>query len=105
MVAVTERVIKELEKDLANQQNLNRRLQILDTLCSLYTFTNIDKAQEALRKLHANLQQLKLPDFQLNYLWYKALVENQLYHYQQAADCFREALKLVEERGNIHQQV
>lgn len=105
MVAVTERVIKELEKDLANQQNLNRRLQILDTLCSLYTFTNIDKAQEALRKLHANLQQLKLPDFQLNYLWYKALVENQLYHYPQAADYFREALKLVEERGNIHQQV
>lgn len=104
MVEETEREIARLEHDLKNQQNPEKRLITIDALCSLYTFTNIDKAQEALHQLNATLQHIFYPDFQLNYHWNKALVENQLYRFSQAADHFQEALKLVEERGNVEQQ-
>ena len=97
--------INQLEKQLRQQKDNRQRLVLLDQLASHYTFTNVRKGQKCLAEIAQILQENPNPDFELNYHKNKALIENQLYNYLLAEQHFKKSMEIVEERGDIQQQV
>lgn len=94
-----------LEKKLQKQTDAVKRLLLIDQLVQQYAFTNIEKAQQLLRKQWEILQHCAYPDFRLSYYIHSAFIENQLYNYEEAENYLRKSLELVEERGDVKQQV
>lgn len=97
--------ISQLERQLGQQKDNRQRLVLLDQLASHYTFTNVRKGQKCLAEIAQILQENPNPDFELNYNKNKALIENQLYNYLLAEQHFQKSMEIVEERGDIQQQV
>lgn len=97
--------IQFLEKQLDQQKDNRQRLVLLDQLASHYTFTNVKRGQKCLAEIAQILKNNPNPDFQLNYHKNKALIENQLYNYTLAEQHFQKSIEIVEERGDIQQQV
>lgn len=96
--------IQYLETKLARQTDDAQRVYLLDLLASHFTFTNIRKAQVFLGKQQEILDRVDMPDFRLNYHWNNALIENQLYNFKLAEFSFKDALAIIEERGDANQQ-
>jgi len=97
--------IKLLERQLEQQQDNRQRLVLLDQLASHYTYTNVRKGQKCLAEIAKILEDNPNPDFELNYHKNTALIENQLYNYTLAEQHFQKSIEIVEERGDIQQQV
>jgi two-component sensor histidine kinase len=93
--------------DKKNESSLvDERLQLLttyDRLASQLVFTDIRKAQKYLDEMNLLLKELNLPDFELNYYLNSALVENQLYNYKLSSILFKQAIAILQERGDISQ--
>ena len=97
--------IKLLERQLEQQKDNRQRLVMLDQLANHYTFTNVREGQRCLAEIAEILKENPNPDFELNYHKNTALIENQLYNYILAEQHFLKSIEIVEERGDIQQQV
>ncbi len=97
--------IKLLERQLEKQKDNRQRLVMLDQLANHYTFTNVREGQKCLAEISEILKDNPNPDFELNYHKNTALIENQLYNYILAEQHFLKSIAIVEERGDIQQQV
>ena len=97
--------INQLEKQLHQQKDNRQRLVLLDQLASHYTYTNVRKGQKCLAEIAQILEDNPNPDFEFNYHKNTALIENQLYNYLLAEQHFKKSIEIVEERGDIRQQV
>jgi two-component system, LytTR family, sensor kinase len=102
--ATPPRGINELESKLGQQQDPMQRLITLDRLASHYCYTNVQRAFTILDELRRILDEYSHPDFLLNYHFYAATAENQLYRFEQAEIHFRRAIEILEERGTAKQQ-
>jgi tetratricopeptide (TPR) repeat protein len=80
-----------------------QQLFTLDKQVGLYVFTDIQKAQKLLSELQKILGEFSHPDFELNYHISTALVENQLYNYTLSEIHFKNALEILNERGDASQ--
>jgi anti-sigma regulatory factor (Ser/Thr protein kinase) len=96
--------IQYIETKLARQTDDAQRLYLLDLLASHFTFINNKKAQIFLSQQQEILERVDMPDFKLNYHWNTALIENQLYNFKLAEFSFKDALQIIEERGDANQQ-
>ena len=96
---------KALETQLANQKDSRQRLILLDRLASHYTFTNVRQGQKHLAEIIQILKIHPNPDIELHYYHNTALIENQLYNFSLAEQHFKKTIEIVEERGDIKQQV
>ena len=97
--------VKSLENQLANQKDSRQRLILLDRLASHYTFTNVRQGQKHLAEIIKILNIHPNPDIELHYYHNTALIENQLYNFNLAEQHFKKTIEIVEERGDIQQQV
>ena len=97
--------IKLLQRQLELQKDNRQRLVLLDQLASHYTYTNVREGQKCLAEIAQILRENPNPDFELNYHKNNALIENQLYNYILAEQHFQKSIAIVEERGDIQQQV
>ncbi len=97
--------IKELEQKLDRQKEVHQRMLTIDELASLYIFTDVRKAQVLLAEQLVILDKYPNPDYKLNYLLHTATIENQLYNYVLAEMHFLEAIEILQERGDVKQQV
>ncbi|MEM1323116.1 MAG: histidine kinase [Bacteroidota bacterium] len=99
-----EATLKRLEAQLDRQKDDKQRLILLDQMASHYAFTDVRKAQRLLAQQLEILKKDPQPDFQLNYHINTALIENQLYNYYLSEMHFKEAIDIVEDRGDVKQQ-
>jgi len=97
--------IKLLERQLDQQKDNRQRLVLLDQLANHYTYTNVRAGQKCLAEIAQILKKNPNPDFELNYHKNTALIENQLYNFILAENHFQKSIEIVEERGDIQQQV
>ena len=97
--------IKELENRLTHIEDDKIKMFALSELAEFYTFTNIREAQKLLSELHKKLQKHQYPDLILNFHLNTAIVENQFYNYKLSEIHFQQALNIVEDEGNVSQQV
>jgi len=95
--------INQLELKLRQQDEPLQRLILIDQLAAHYTYTNVTRAKELLQEQAELLKVHDYPDFRLNYFLNLAIIENQLYHYQEAETLFRKTMELLEDIGNIKQ--
>ncbi len=93
------------ERQLKEQKDARQRLVLLDHLIGHYQFTNARRAQALLEEMERLISELELPDFSIHYFSYKGFVENQLYQYQDAESSFQKAAELIEERGDVSEQI
>ena len=97
--------LKRLESQLERQKDDTQRLILLDQLTNHYAFTDVRKAQKLLGLQLDILKRKEHPDFKFNFHINTAFVENQLYNYYLSEMHFKEAIDIVEERGDVKQQV
>ena len=97
--------IKELENRLNHIEDDADKMFALSELSEFYTFTNIREAQKLLAELQIMLQKHQHPDLMLMFHLNTAIVENQFYNYKLSEIHFKQALEIVEEEGNVSQQV
>ena len=97
--------IKELETLLVHIDDDTNKMSALSELSEFYTFTNIREAQKLLAELHKKLQKNPYPDLMLKFHLNTAIVENQFYNYKLSEIHFKQALTIVEDEGNVSQQV
>lgn len=95
----------ELEQKLEFQGDPLQRLILIDKLSSYYAYTNLQRAQELLKEQLEILQSYEHPDFLLNYHINQAIIENQLYNFREAEAHFLKAIDIIEDRGDVKQQV
>ena len=96
--------LSELEYKLLHQKDPLQRLILLDKLAGHYTYTNVRRAQELLDELSHILGSYENPDYKLDYHWYSAIIDNQLYNFTAAEEHFLKTIEILEERGTIKQQ-
>ncbi|MBR9920918.1 MAG: tetratricopeptide repeat protein [Bacteroidetes bacterium] len=105
MPTVTDtRTLARWERQLEQMEDDRQRLFLLDQLVSHYAYTDTNRAEKGLEEYHQILEREDLPDFRLSFHRLKAFVENQLYRFEKAGLHIRQALKLVQERGDVQQQ-
>ena len=105
MVTNVQKNITELEQKLFLQKDASQRLVLIDHLTTHYAFTNVKRAISLLEEQDGLLKTFDYPDFKLNFFLNKGIVENHLYHFEEAEKYFLKALKMVEEIGTAQQQV
>ena len=97
--------VKQLEDRLVNQKNKNQRLLLLDRLAEHFMFTNYKKALTYLSEMKSILNESPNQDFLFNFHLFTAFIENQLYNYHLADIHLKKAIHIVEEWGEVHQQI
>ncbi len=95
--------IQILEKKLAIQEDAMQRLILLDKLSDHYTYTNTRRAQRLLAEQWEILKIFDHPDLKLNYHLNTGFIENQLYNFNLAEIHFKNAIEILEERGDANQ--
>lgn len=96
--------LRKLELQLERQKDDKQRIIILDQLASQYAYSNVRKSQKFLSDLLELLKHSPNADLKLNYHLNTAFVENQLYNYFLAEIHFKQAIEILEDRGDIKQQ-
>lgn len=96
--------VRQWEKKLDKEPNPPRRMELLDKISAHYIFTNTERAQEHLAELEQLLLEWPQIDIQMNYHYHRAVVENQRYHFPEAARHCLDALILAEEQGDTHRR-
>ncbi len=91
----------QLEKKLAQKSNKRERLALLDRLIEHYLFSNPAKARKFLKKESSLLEK---GDYNYRLLSLQAFIHNQKYEYKKAEASYLQAIALIEEQGNAHEQ-
>jgi two-component system, LytTR family, sensor kinase len=97
--------IESLEMSLDFSEGEEQRLHKLHELIEYYTFTNIREAQRLLAEQFKLLQKYQHPEFLLYYHVNTAIIENQVYNFKLSDIHFQHAINIVEDEGNVSQQV
>jgi two-component system, LytTR family, sensor kinase len=97
--------IESLEISLDFAESEEHRLHKLHELIEYYTFTNIREAQRLLAEQFKLLQKHQHPEFLLYYHVNTAIIENQVYNFKLSDIHFQHAINIVEDEGNVSQQV
>jgi two-component system, LytTR family, sensor kinase len=97
--------IESLEMSLDFSEGEEQRLHKLHELIEYYTFTNIREAQRLLAEQFKLLQKHQHPEFLLYYHVNTAIMENQVYNFKLSDIHFQHAINIVEDEGNVSQQV
>jgi two-component system, LytTR family, sensor kinase len=97
--------IKSLEISLDFAKSEVQRLHKLHELIEYYTFTNIREAQRLLAEQFILLQKYQHPEFLLYYHVNTAIIENQVYNFKLSDIHFQHAINILEDEGNVSQQV
>ncbi|MBL7817510.1 MAG: histidine kinase [Saprospiraceae bacterium] len=97
--------IRDLENRLTNIQDDSKKMLAMSEVSEFYTFTNIREAQKLLAELQKLLQKHHHHELILNFHLNTAIVENQFYNYKLSEIHFQQALEIVENEGNVSQQV
>lgn len=92
-----------MELKLLQQEDKLQRLILIDQLADEYTFTNVSRAKVLLAEQFSILESFDYPDFLLNCYLNSAIIENQLYNYEAAERLFVQAIKILEDIGNVKQ--
>lgn len=98
------RYVNQLEAQLKQHKEPMQRLIVIDKLAGHYSYTNVPRAQKLLAEQLEILNQQDHPDFRLNYHLNTATIENQLYNFYLAEIHFKDAIEILEDRGDIKQQ-
>lgn len=93
-------VLSQWEKKLAKTSDPLLRQELINNILAHYIYTNTSKAQLLLAEQEDLLLQWPNPAFQLNFHYYNAVIENQRYHFSDAAKYYLDALILAEEQGD-----
>ena len=97
--------INNLEKRLNTIVGEENRVHTLHELIEFYTFTNIKEAQKLLAEQHKLLQKYPNLELMLHYHINTAIIENQVYNHILSDLHFQHAVTIVENEGNVSQQV
>ena len=102
----TESHLKRLEKQLKTQKNDQSRLLLIEELVEHYTYSDIQRAQKLLDEFIKIVEKERKPnrDYLLSYHLFSALVENQFYNYRLSVSHYKQAIEILEERGDVRQQ-
>lgn len=93
-------VVKQWETQLRREKEPLRKLLLQDKIIGHYVYTDTDRARRLLAEQDALLLHRPSQELQLNYHYFCAVLENQLYHFNQAAQHCLDALILAEEQGD-----
>jgi tetratricopeptide (TPR) repeat protein len=96
--------IRQLEYQLEHSKG-EQRMPLLERLIYHFAFTDVKKAQKYLYEQRDLLQIYANPDLELTYNWHTAYIENLVYNYTLSEIHYARASELVEERGDIRQQI
>ena len=97
--------VQQLEDQLEDFIGFKQRLIVIDQLVSHYLFTNVIRSKALLEEQEQILQNYDDPDIHLNYIWNRALFENQMYNYADAKILFEETIQELESIGQVQQLV
>ncbi len=97
--------LKSLEGRLSRTNDPYQRLELLNELAGTYAFIDFLKAQKYLDEQDLLLKEIENPDFRLSYHINNAFIENQLYNYNLSEMHFKQAMILLQERGDTKQQI
>lgn len=97
--------IQTLETRLDHVVGEENRLFALHELIEFYTFTNIHEAQKLLAEQFKLLEKYQHRELLLYYHINTAIIENQVYNYKLSDIHFLQAIQIVEDEGNVSQQV
>lgn len=97
--------LKTLEYRLSKTIDTYQRLELLNELAGAYAFIDFRKAQKYLGEQNVLLKKNEDPDFRLSYHLNNAFIENQLYNYNLSKIHFKQAIELLDERGDTKQQI
>ncbi len=97
--------LRSMESRLTRIVDPYQRLELLDDLAGAYAFIDYRKARKYLDEQDDLLQKHDYPDFKLSYHLNHAFIENQLYNYNLAEIHFKQAIELLDERGDTKQQI
>ena len=98
-------ILTRWEKKLAKTNDPFIRQALLDNVLSHYIYTNPQKAQLLLAEQEELLLQWPDLTYQLNFHYFNAVVENQRYHFSNAAKFYLDALILAEEQGDPNRRI
>ena len=89
-----------------NQEgNALGKLKELDQQVQKLAFTDINKTKVLLLEMRGLLAKNPNPDIQYSYESIRGFIENQLYNYQSSIVSFKQALKILEDHGDIQQRI
>lgn len=91
---------KQWETQLRREKDPMRKQLLIDKITAHYVYTDAERARRLLAEQDILLQQYPTPEFLLNYHHFCAILENQVYHFSQAARHCLDALILAEEQGD-----
>ncbi len=93
--------VKQWEARLKKEDNPLRRQDLLDKVIAHYIYTDPSRARQMLTEQETLLAQWPHPELQLNFHYFNAVIENQLYHFSEASRHYLDALILAEEQGDV----
>lgn len=104
MISTTPKIdLERLERRLAEQDNPQQRLLMLNHLIGQYVFTDLDKVEKWLDEQFVLLEQYPNPDLRVSFLLHAAYLENQRYNDVAAEQYFKQALEILDNTGNARQ--
>ena len=80
------------------------KLRELDMQVQKLAFTDVNKTKVLLLEMRGLLAKNPNPDIQFSYESNRGFIENQLYNYRRSIISFQEALKILEDHGDIQQR-
>ncbi len=97
-------VLKQWEAKLSKTNDPLRRQELLDRVIAHCIYIDTTRARAFLAEQENLLTQWPHTEFQLNFHYFSAVLENQLYHFQDAARHYLDALILAEEQGEAYRR-
>lgn len=96
--------VRQWDAKLATETNPQKRLDLIDKLVAYLIYTDPSRARLLLAEQEQLLAQWPHAEFQVNFHYFSAVIENQFYHFQEAARHYLDALILAEEQGDVHRR-
>ncbi len=97
--------LESLESRLTRVTDPYQRIELLNRLAGAYAYINVKKARKFLDEQDELLLKNDYPDFRLSYHLNNAVVENQHYNFNLSEIQFKNAIELLEERGDTKQLI
>jgi two-component system, LytTR family, sensor kinase len=97
--------LSQWEARLLREKQPRRREALIDRITAHYVYTDTTRALALLAEQDNLLADFPDTEYQLNFHYFSAVIENQLYHFHEAARHYLDALILAEEQGDPHRRM
>jgi tetratricopeptide (TPR) repeat protein len=97
--------LSQWEARLLREKQPRRRQELIDRITAHYVYTDTNRALALLAEQDNLLADYPDTEYQLNFHYFCAVIENQLYHFHEAARHYLDALILAEEQGDPHRRM